>query len=116
MRKVATTEMAVQAARILRKISMTSPRLEPSPFRLNRNGGSLSCFDAFSSREPVSTPDHVRGRLSLENALGSAHYRKLVICVRPVFARESAQVEALKGGTGAEQEDRRIQDLSRRSN
>jgi hypothetical protein len=28
---------------------------------LNRNGGSLSCFDAFSSREPVST--------SLENAL-----------------------------------------------
>src|SRR5258708_32626254 len=28
-----------------------------------------SCFDAFSSREPVSTPDQVRGRLSLENAL-----------------------------------------------
>jgi hypothetical protein len=26
--------------------------------------------DAFSSREPVSTPDQVRGRLSLENALG----------------------------------------------
>src|SRR6266705_2386310 len=26
-------------------------------------------FDAFSSREPVSTPDHVRGRLSLENAV-----------------------------------------------
>src|SRR6266478_3080 len=26
-------------------------------------------FDAFSSREPVSTPDQVRGRLSLENAL-----------------------------------------------
>src|ERR1700730_14291801 len=25
-------------------------------------------FDAFSSREPVSTPDRVRGRLSLENA------------------------------------------------
>src|SRR6266436_1432464 len=30
--------------------------------------GSISCFDAFSSREPVSTPDQVRGRLSLENA------------------------------------------------
>jgi hypothetical protein len=30
------------------------------PFRLNRNG-VISCFDAFSSREPVST--------SLENAL-----------------------------------------------
>ncbi len=26
-------------------------------------------FDAFSSREPASTPDRVRGRLSLENAL-----------------------------------------------
>src|ERR1019366_10152997 len=35
--------------------------LEPFPFRLNRNGGSPSLFDAFSSREPVST--------SLENAL-----------------------------------------------
>jgi hypothetical protein len=28
-----------------------------------------SPFDAFSSREPVSTSDQVRGRLSLENAL-----------------------------------------------
>ncbi len=36
--------------------------LEPFPFRLNRNGGSTPLFDAFSSREPVST--------SLENALG----------------------------------------------
>jgi len=45
--------------------------LEPFPFRLNRNGGSLSCLDALSSREPVSTPDHVRGRLSLENALAT---------------------------------------------
>src|SRR5882672_12523286 len=27
-------------------------------------------FDAFSSREPVPTPDQVRGRLSLENATG----------------------------------------------
>jgi hypothetical protein len=34
-----------------------------------RNGGSKSLFDAFSLREPVSTPDQVRGRLSLENAL-----------------------------------------------
>ena len=31
-----------------------------APFRLNRNGALVSCFDAFSSREPVST--------SLENA------------------------------------------------
>jgi hypothetical protein len=29
----------------------------------------IFCFDAFSLREPVSTPDQVRGRLSLENAL-----------------------------------------------
>jgi hypothetical protein len=28
-----------------------------------------SRFDAFSSREPVPTPDQVRGRLSPENAL-----------------------------------------------
>src|SRR5207245_5176420 len=36
-------------------------------------------FDAFSSREPVPTLDRVRGRLSLETALGitaaSARYR-----------------------------------------
>jgi hypothetical protein len=31
--------------------------------------GSNFCFDALSSREPVSTPHQVRGRLSLENAL-----------------------------------------------
>src|SRR5882757_2020534 len=35
--------------------------LEPFPFRWNRNGALDSCFNAFSSREPVST--------SLENAL-----------------------------------------------
>jgi hypothetical protein len=32
-------------------------------------GRTLSFFDAFSSREPVATPDQVRGRLSLENAM-----------------------------------------------
>jgi hypothetical protein len=36
-------------------------RLEPFPFRLNRNGALAPCLDAFSSREPEST--------SLENAL-----------------------------------------------
>ena len=35
--------------------------LEPFPFRWNRNGALAFCFDAFSSRDPVST--------SLENAL-----------------------------------------------
>src|SRR5262249_51954908 len=47
-----------------------------SHFALTRRSGSGSyssfCFDAFSSREPVSIPDQVRDRLSLENALGSA--------------------------------------------
>ena len=38
-----------------------SERLEPFPFRWNRNGALVFCFDAFSSREPVPT--------SLENAL-----------------------------------------------
>src|SRR5580692_5429213 len=38
-----------------------SATLEPFPFRWNRNGALDSCFDAFSSREPVTT--------SLENAL-----------------------------------------------
>jgi hypothetical protein len=42
--------------------------LEPFPFRSNRNGALDCCFDAFSSREPVSTPDQVWGRLTLENA------------------------------------------------
>src|ERR1700744_4777251 len=37
------------------------------PFRWNRNGAPDSCFDAFSSRQPVSTPHQVRGRLSLDN-------------------------------------------------
>jgi hypothetical protein len=36
---------------------------------LNQNRALIFCFDAFSSRKPVSTPDQVRGRLSLENAL-----------------------------------------------
>src|SRR3979409_707085 len=36
--------------------------------------GSISCFDAFSSREPVSTPDQVWGRLSLESALFPRHF------------------------------------------
>jgi hypothetical protein len=35
-----------------------------------RSDHRSSCFfDAFSSGEPVSTPDRVRGRLSFENAL-----------------------------------------------
>ena len=38
-------------------------------FRWDRNVALSFCFDAFSSREPVSTPHQVRGRLSLENAL-----------------------------------------------
>jgi hypothetical protein len=42
-------------------VQRKSRGLEPFPFRLNRNGALVFCFDAFSLREPVST--------SLENAL-----------------------------------------------
>jgi hypothetical protein len=44
-------------------------RLEPFSVPIKSERGSRCCFDAFSSREPLSTPDQVRGRLSLENAL-----------------------------------------------
>ena len=37
-----------------------------------------SCFDAFSSREPVSNPDQVRGRLSLENAITTVIARSAI--------------------------------------
>ena len=54
--------------------------VEPFPFRLNRNGALVSCFDAFSSREPVST--------SLENAPDQK-----VFCEQPfacgLFARRA---------------------------
>jgi hypothetical protein len=58
-----------------------SSLLEPFPFRWNRNGGSTSLFDAFSSREPVST--------SLENALAigsvTRNNSSLVSTVCPAF-------------------------------
>jgi hypothetical protein len=34
-----------------------------------RTEALIFCFDAFSSREPASTPHQVRGRLSHENTL-----------------------------------------------
>jgi uncharacterized protein (DUF1697 family) len=42
------------------------------------------CFDAFSLREPVSTPDQVRGRLSLENATGRCELTVFVAMLRGV--------------------------------
>ncbi|QOZ32129.1 hypothetical protein XH92_10840 [Bradyrhizobium sp. CCBAU 53421] len=51
------------AARSANGARASHAALEPIPFRLNRNGTPDSCFDAFSSREPVSTPHQVRGRL-----------------------------------------------------
>src|SRR5258708_88598 len=45
----------------------TSAASAPAITTDDRLNGFL--FDAFSSREPVPTPDQVRGRLSLENAL-----------------------------------------------
>jgi hypothetical protein len=53
---------------------------------LNRNGALVSCFDAFSSREPVST--------SLENALvpfDAFSSRELVPAPRPVRGRLSLE-------------------------
>src|SRR6185312_1534144 len=50
-----------------RSLAHDNELLEPFPFRLNRNGALDSCFDAPSSREPVST--------SLENALDQAEAR-----------------------------------------
>jgi hypothetical protein len=47
---------------VIRSDSFAEKVSEP-PFRLNRNGGSTSLLDAFSSREPASA--------SLENALGT---------------------------------------------
>src|SRR5438477_10042135 len=45
---------------------------EPIPFRLNRNGAQSFCFDACSSREPVSTPEQVRSSVPPEQGLPTA--------------------------------------------
>jgi hypothetical protein len=45
------------------------PAARASPVLIKSEPGSALCFDAFSSREPVPTPDQVRGRLSLEIAI-----------------------------------------------
>jgi uncharacterized protein (DUF1697 family) len=42
------------------------------------------CFDAFSWREPVSTPDQVRGHASLENAIGGTILTVYVAMLRGV--------------------------------
>src|SRR5665213_3741114 len=64
-----------------------STRLEPVPFRWNRNGALDSCFDAFSSREPAST--------SLESALAPAILRHAVEGLGEALQRERV------GGLGA---------------
>jgi hypothetical protein len=46
--------------------------------RLSLENAMVCYFDAFSSREPVSTPHQVRGRLSLENAMAYAAARQNV--------------------------------------
>src|ERR1700723_3862293 len=73
--------------------------LEPFPFRWNRNGALDSCFDAFSSREPVST--------SLENALELDATRQGAVHDE-VRSRDEA------GGT-ARQKYHRIRHLLRRT-
>jgi hypothetical protein len=60
----------------LAEAARSAAALEPFPFRLNRNGALVSCFDAFSLREPVST--------SLENALAAiASGLAFPVIVRP---------------------------------
>ena len=61
----------------------------------NQNWALDSCFDAFSLREPVPTPDQVRGRLSLENAL---------VLVRPISRNDlgGALVEQFQADCAAE--------------
>jgi hypothetical protein len=50
-----------------------------------------SCFDAFSLREPVSTPVQVRGRLSLENALGCDAPSRLIAHIGFLFSAVAGQ-------------------------
>src|SRR6202166_873318 len=69
--------------------------LEPFPFRLNRNGALDSCFDAFSSTEPVST--------SLENALACKPTIKSFLALRtpergaPVLGEPTHDPAATRG-------------------
>src|SRR5438094_2605592 len=63
-RALAGTEASKLATLSEIAIPIRRRRLVPFLFRLNRNGAPDSCFDAFSSREPVAT--------SLENALVKA--------------------------------------------
>src|SRR5258707_11343952 len=63
--------------------------LEPFPFRLNRNGGSLSCLDALSSREPVSTPDHGEMIRSSEPPSETGDFKRVL--TKPPDARVTRQ-------------------------
>jgi len=45
-------------------------------------------FDAFSWREPVSTPDQVRGGLSLENALAAPARKTWMAGASPAMTEE----------------------------
>src|SRR2546429_2304153 len=63
-RALAGTQATKLAALSEIAIPIRRRRRVPFPFRLNRNRAPDSCFDAFSSREPVAT--------SLENALVKA--------------------------------------------
>ena len=62
------THIATITDRPSREIPLTL-RVDHSVLTKIRPEYSKFLFDAFSSREPVSTPHQVRGRLSLENAL-----------------------------------------------
>src|SRR5882672_11026300 len=59
---------------------------------------AASCFDAFSSREPVSTPDRVRGHVSLENAMAAESHP--LSASAPAFPADRPRVAACPSAAG----------------
>ena len=70
--------------RLSRARSGEIARLEPLPFRWNRNGAPNSCFDAFSSRELVATSlENALGMVGLPTGLCGSRQRKLFKSAQP---------------------------------
>jgi hypothetical protein len=65
-----------------------------------RTEALLFCFDALSLREPVSTPDQVQGRLSLENVSLTAQLQVAVEAKAPAKAGGGFREHAAHGSAG----------------
>jgi hypothetical protein len=65
-----------------------------------RTDALLFCFDALSPREPVSAPDQVQGRLSLENVSLTAQLKVAVEAKAPAKAGGGFRDRAPPGSTG----------------